>query len=405
MSTNADLLSNEELLGLHEDGTSTTNGTTEQPIEIKPKRRYHKLDDDLMLSNRGLPALIKSLGKYKFRGKRRPAEMSSYERYVNKRYDRSVYFENLTRLLHIYQIWGHDVYPKYRFKDFTGVLNRAASSPAIKEYKRTVIRKEVDEKLKAEAEKEDAYTEHLGEEPNALTSATRATSSEMDDSAMTDVASSGLFVGDDTVVDQGQMDLEEEPLYTLANKYGDRTEKEQQSDAEFMDQIGKDLTHVHELSAIGREKEARKKDDEQKGDEQNDDREKDDEQKDDREKDDEQKDDREKDDEQKDDREKDDREKDDREKDDKQKDEDDILGLLLSDDENDEETQMKVGNTSLIAEKDADLRAIDEAEEAAEKKDDKDEKNEKDKKDEETNKDKYDDEESYMDNIMHDMGI
>lgn len=67
----ADLLSNEELLGLHEDGTSRNDDIkTEQQIEVKPKRRYHKLDDDLMLSSRGLPELIKSLSKYRFRGKK-----------------------------------------------------------------------------------------------------------------------------------------------------------------------------------------------------------------------------------------------------------------------------------------------------------------------------------------------
>jgi len=382
----ADLLSNEELLGLHEDGTNRNDDIkTEQQIEVKPKRRYHKLDDDLMLSSRGLPELIKSLSKYRFRGKKRPAEMSSYERYVNKRYDRSIHFENLTRLLHVYQIWGHEVYPKYKFRDFTGVLNRAASSPALKEYKRSVIRKEVDEKLKIEAEKNDAYAQHLGEEPNALTSATRATSSEPEESATANDVSSGLFVGEDAGMEPSQMDWEDEPLYSVANRYEEQNEKERRSDADFMEQIGKDMAHVGELSGAGAgdKEENRNEENEEKSEkseksgkseksEKSDD--KNDESK----------------------EEKSDKKNDEsKEEKNHQKDDDDILGILLSDDERDEDTQMKVGNTSLIAEKDADLKRIDEDNEAEETKSGKKEKQ----------GNANEDEDSYMDNIMHEMGI
>lgn len=370
MSMDADLLSNEELLGLHEDGTNRNDDIkTEQQIEVKPKRRYHKLDDELMLSSRGLPELIKSLSKYRFRGKKRPAEMSSYERYVNKRYDRSIHFENLTRLLHVYQIWGHEVYPKYKFRDFTGVLNRAASSPALKEYKRSVIRKEVDEKLKIEAEKNDAYAQHLGEEPNALTSATRVTSSEPEESAMTNDVSSGLFVGEDAVMEPNQMDWEDEPLYSVANRYEEQNEKERRSDADFMEQIGKDMAHVGELSAAGegdKKKDGKEDEKSEKNDEKSE-------------------------------KSENSTEKNDESKEEKnrEKDDDDILGILLSDDERDEDTQMKVGNTSLIAEKDADLKRIDEDNEGEDTKNGKEEKQDN----------ANEDEDSYMDNIMHEMGI
>lgn len=190
-----------------------------------------------MLGPRGLTKLVGRLNKYRFKKKKKATEMNSYERYVSKRYDHSVYFENLTRLLHIYQVWGHEVYPKYKFRDFITVLNRAASSTAVKEYKRALIRKEVDEKLKIEAVREDEYAS------NGLTSETRNSEA---DSSIGGLPTSSLFVSEDA-----------EP-----GIYGEEGKKEDKEDADdaFIRSLAVDTTKGAEKDKEDTKKEEGKKD-------------------------------------------------------------------------------------------------------------------------------------------------
>ncbi|KAG7878775.1 hypothetical protein KL938_003918 [Ogataea parapolymorpha] len=120
-------LTNEELLGLHNQ---------DEPELPKKRRTVHKLTDELLLGPRGLPALHKSLKKYRFHHKR-AADRRRDE------YTRSHHFDNLTRLLHIYQAWGHNIYPQYKFRDFIPVLSRAVGSTEVRNYKRQLMRGEV----------------------------------------------------------------------------------------------------------------------------------------------------------------------------------------------------------------------------------------------------------------------
>ncbi|KAG7901601.1 hypothetical protein KL907_004271 [Ogataea polymorpha] len=124
-------LTNEELLGLHNQ---------DEPELPKKRRTVHKLTDELLLGPRGLPALHKSLKNYRFHHKR-VADRRRDE------YTRSHHFDNLTRLLHIYQAWGHDIYPQYKFRDFIPVLSRAMGSPEVRNYKRQLMRGETDGEL------------------------------------------------------------------------------------------------------------------------------------------------------------------------------------------------------------------------------------------------------------------
>ncbi|KAG7827375.1 hypothetical protein KL920_004629 [Ogataea angusta] len=119
-------LTNEELLGLHHQ---------DEPELPKKRRTVHKLTDELLLGPRGLPALHRSLKKYRFHHKR-AADRRRDE------YTRSHHFDNLTRLLHIYQSWGHDIYPQYKFRDFIPVLSRAMGSTEVRNYKRQLMRGE-----------------------------------------------------------------------------------------------------------------------------------------------------------------------------------------------------------------------------------------------------------------------
>ncbi|VEU19534.1 DEKNAAC100464 [Brettanomyces naardenensis] len=232
----ADLLSNEELLNLQDDH-STSVGPEQPQLPDKPRRRYHKLTDDLLLGPRGLPTLKKALDKYKFKSKKPKSQMTSYERYMSEKYDHSVHFENLTRLLHIYQLWGHEIYPKYKFKDFIPVLSRATDTIAVKEYRRGLIRKEVDDKLAMEGEIMDR-PELDDETRGAIPSSSAA----VDNAVPT---SSSLFVGDDET---------EPPLYTLANEYKHQDISE---DQQLLNDVEKDIQRAAaETSHLIKEKTA-----------------------------------------------------------------------------------------------------------------------------------------------------
>ncbi|KAG7693308.1 hypothetical protein KL930_004089 [Ogataea haglerorum] len=138
-------LTNEELLGLHNQ---------DEPELPKKRRTVHKLTDELLLGPRGLPALHRSLKKYRFHHKR-AADRRRDE------YTRSHHFDNLTRLLHIYQAWGHDIYPQYKFRDFIPVLSRAVGSTEVRNYKRQLMR---GEEAGQEAGQERRAAEHTQRE-------------------------------------------------------------------------------------------------------------------------------------------------------------------------------------------------------------------------------------------------
>ncbi|KAH3667377.1 hypothetical protein OGAPHI_003026 [Ogataea philodendri] len=129
-------LSNEDLLGLQ---------GPEVPEIPKKRRTMHKLTDELLLGPRGLPALHRALKKYKFHHAKRPAQRR--DNYTN-----SHHFDNLTRLLHVYQVWGHDVYPQYKFKDFIPVLSRAMGTSQMRTYKRALMVGEPFEPIQVEAQ-------------------------------------------------------------------------------------------------------------------------------------------------------------------------------------------------------------------------------------------------------------
>ncbi|ODV85386.1 hypothetical protein CANARDRAFT_28181 [[Candida] arabinofermentans NRRL YB-2248] len=169
----ADLLSNEELLGLtsnsnniylnnnqnqnqnenNENGINDDNHILNDatPQLKAPRRTLHKITDDLLLGPRGLKTLTKSLNSFKFKPKpksnKNKHKLTSYEIYKNSKYENSNHFENLTKLLYIYQSWCHDIYPKYKFRDVIPILNRAVNTPIIKHHKRELIENEISLKL------------------------------------------------------------------------------------------------------------------------------------------------------------------------------------------------------------------------------------------------------------------
>ena len=84
------------------------------------KRKIPKLDEDLLLSERGIPALIKDAKQWEPKGKGH--EVSSLNHPTN-RFEcifvahRKRQVSDLNRLIRMYQYWAHQMYPRHTFND------------------------------------------------------------------------------------------------------------------------------------------------------------------------------------------------------------------------------------------------------------------------------------------------
>ncbi|OWB74349.1 hypothetical protein B5S31_g4138 [[Candida] boidinii] len=172
----AEALSNEELLGLTQRPTNSNSNSSnynynynyqtstntdvsnldslrsleqQQEIDVnnnlKQRRKLQVLTDEILISKRGLPNLKKQLNKFKFNKK--PKKLSSYEKYKSLEYGNDYNYENLTKLLYTYQLWGHNILPKAKFKNFINSINRSVNKPLVRQYIRQLIEDEIDSKM------------------------------------------------------------------------------------------------------------------------------------------------------------------------------------------------------------------------------------------------------------------
>ena len=81
------------------DDDKSTNANKQEPLKIRKTRIVAKLDAEKLLSADGLPKLLSDSRKLKFRGK-------GHEQ------------TDLEKLLSFFQLWGHNLFPKLKFKSF-----------------------------------------------------------------------------------------------------------------------------------------------------------------------------------------------------------------------------------------------------------------------------------------------
>lgn len=110
---------NEKINQTEENTKTTTTTTTENNEQAqKPKRvirrNIPKFDSSSLLSENGLVKLQTLISKTSFkRGK-------GHER------------ENLNRLINVYQLWGHSLYPRYKFKSIIERAEKLCSEKRLK---------------------------------------------------------------------------------------------------------------------------------------------------------------------------------------------------------------------------------------------------------------------------------
>lgn len=192
MSSSHDRLSRAELLGIDVDKgiqvdsvTSTlfqTNqdGTQSSTAKSKPKRSSDKLTPEILLSGRGLPKLIDTFKRFKFTKRSAKGKASKHNGVYKKvQYCDDHHYDNLTRIIQIYQNWGHSISPHLMFDRFIGNLDRGIQKSDVKYWIREQIREEirgkVDRILQKEATEmeraraERAAREHVENNKDSLT--------------------------------------------------------------------------------------------------------------------------------------------------------------------------------------------------------------------------------------------
>lgn len=166
-------LSNDAILGLDVDlpinenydysgtneGLSIEDSQQGQPQTSKPKRRTDKLTPDLLTSNQGIFKILKRAKQFKF-DKRAKSQHNYNLSYKNVRYSNSVkygedhHYKNLTKVLQMYQSWGHDLRSHMKFDRFINTIFKGFEDPYMKEWLRNQTREEMRAKMEKETLKE-----------------------------------------------------------------------------------------------------------------------------------------------------------------------------------------------------------------------------------------------------------
>lgn len=92
----------------------------------KTRRVQPKLTSDILLSERGLPYLVKHGPKRLRISTRR-----------NKPYD------NLSRIVQFYQLWAHELYPRAKFRDFVKLCQNMKNDKAVRSYRTELCLREM----------------------------------------------------------------------------------------------------------------------------------------------------------------------------------------------------------------------------------------------------------------------
>ena len=155
------------------DGTGTVDDTPKFPEALDAatarKRKKAKdsslrpksdaLKEDVLLSKRGIPKLQSYLKDFKFTKRKSKTVISdSLRRDIRKssamKYAEDHHYENLTRLLQIYQAWGHSLSPHLKFERFIDNLSRSVEIPTVRRHLRGLVEEEMRMKMVRQKELE-----------------------------------------------------------------------------------------------------------------------------------------------------------------------------------------------------------------------------------------------------------
>ena len=159
----ADRLSNDAILGLDIDSNINTNypgidiisnnNNNSSNTSQTRKRKGDRLTSIELLSGRGIPKLQEEFKKFKFISKRDNHNKNKHKllRSNNVNYGESHHYENLSRILQVYQSWGHQLTPHLKFDRFIDNLSRSIEDTDTKHW----LRDQICEEMRLKMEKEN----------------------------------------------------------------------------------------------------------------------------------------------------------------------------------------------------------------------------------------------------------
>ncbi|KAI9314207.1 replication fork protection component Swi3-domain-containing protein [Dichotomocladium elegans] len=159
-------------------------------LPITKRRRFKKLDAELLLSSKGLPRIRKQTPLIKFYGKGNEVA-------------------DLRKLMDYYQMWAHNLYPRLQFRDFARNVLKATANPKVIQELRTwqdEHREKTDERARMLAELEGE------KDPFTDTHSSQQTDKDDDDD---DEAMNEVFMDYLVGVKQGTISIEDAPTPSI----------------------------------------------------------------------------------------------------------------------------------------------------------------------------------------------
>ncbi|TID22537.1 hypothetical protein CANINC_003312 [Pichia inconspicua] len=163
-------LSNDAILGLDVDlplnenynlsasnENFSVNDSQQGVVQIpKLKRKTDKLTPELLTSNQGVFKILKLAKQFKFEKKAKVHRNYdlNYKSINRVKFGEDHHYKNLTKVLQMYQSWGHELRSHMKFDRFIETVFKGFEDPYMKEWLRNQTREEIRAKMEKETLKE-----------------------------------------------------------------------------------------------------------------------------------------------------------------------------------------------------------------------------------------------------------
>lgn len=179
------------------------DSNTADEVKIRRVRVAHKLNAELLASKRGLPHIRQTMKKFRFKSKKEVAKKYGYSPESRSvPFTKTHYYENLSRVLRVYQLWGHSIFPKAKFYDFARLIDKPMRDRRIKELRDKYILEDMERMHPQGIELEsrgfdDIDAGDLSDTEMVSGNPEKSVVENIQGAPDVEIASNSLFVGDD----------------------------------------------------------------------------------------------------------------------------------------------------------------------------------------------------------------
>lgn len=141
------------------DNVSLQDLQQDQTLLVKPQRKTDKLTPEVLTSKNGIPKIVKRVNAFKF-DKKLKSKHNYDLNYRNVRYSNRAkfgedhHFQNLTKILQMYQGWGHELRSHLKFDRFIQTIFKGMEDTYMKEWLKNQTREEMRSKMEKETLRE-----------------------------------------------------------------------------------------------------------------------------------------------------------------------------------------------------------------------------------------------------------